>query len=165
MFRSSCSLRRAGRTAPGVRGGSIARSTLRPSPCRPACIRDAYRPTGDDQNTEIFGLRCFITPTVPRGIDVLVVHHIIPYYNTLTHNMLHFNGIKKSLYDFQNISSFYWKRRTLPCQLSLDGTDATEVNSILRQDQVRQGCILIPNLFNLYTDPLSRFIQSLDSAD
>ena len=40
MLRSSCSLRRAGRTAPGVRGGRIARSTLRPSPCRPACIRD-----------------------------------------------------------------------------------------------------------------------------
>ena len=40
MLRSSCSLRRAGRAAPGVRGGRIARSTLRPSPCRPACIRD-----------------------------------------------------------------------------------------------------------------------------
>ena len=37
--------------------------------------------------------------------------------------MLHFTGIKKSLYDFQNIPSLYWKRlrSKLRSQLSLDG--------------------------------------------
>ena len=39
LLRSSYSLRRAGRTAPGVRAGRIACST-RPSPYRPAFIRD-----------------------------------------------------------------------------------------------------------------------------
>ena len=57
--------------------------------------------------------------------------------------MLHFTGIHKALYDFQNISSLYWKRLTLPSQLSLGGTDATGVNVILRQDLASQGCILI----------------------
>ena len=36
----------------------------------------------------------------PAGLDILVINHIISYENTLTHNMLRFTGIKKSLNDF-----------------------------------------------------------------
>ena len=66
--------------------------------------------------------------------------------------MLHLTGIKNSLYDFQNISSLYWKRLTLPNQLTLGETDATVVNVILRQDRVTQCCILIQHIFNIYTE-------------
>ena len=49
------------------------------------------------KKTEIFVLRCFITPTVPRGFDILVMSHILSYENTLTHNMLRFTAISGGL--------------------------------------------------------------------
>ena len=105
----------------------------------------------------------FHHPTVLRGLDILVVNDIISHYYTLTHNMLHFNGIKESLYDFQNISLLYWKLLTLPSQISLDGTDAAVVNSILRQNRVSQGCMVIQHIFNLYADSVIRepYIEEL----
>ena len=44
------------------------------------------------KKTEIFVLRCVITPPVPRGFDILVMSHILSYENTLTHIMLRFTA-------------------------------------------------------------------------
>ena len=48
------------------------------------------------KTTDTFRVRFVITPNIPRGFDNLMVTRIISYYNILTHNMLHFPGIKKS---------------------------------------------------------------------
>ena len=108
------------------------------------------------KKTEIFGLICFITPHGPAGSRHLSGKQHNPILERLdSQHASFFAGIKKSLYDFQNISSLYWKRLTLASQLSLEGTGATVVNSILRQHQVRQGCILI-HIFNLSTHSVIR---------
>ena len=74
--------------------------------------------------------------------------------------MFHFTGIKKSLYDYQNISSLYWKGFTLTSQLSLDGTDVTVEPTALNTERgIRQGCILSQHLFNLYTDSVIRDVE------
>ena len=59
-------------------------------------------------------------PHGPRGIDNVVVNHIVSYQNTLNHNRLPFTGINNSLYDSHNISSLEWKPFTLIRQLPLE---------------------------------------------
>ena len=100
------------------------------------------------KTTEIFGLICFITPTVPRCLGILVVNHVnFSYENTLTHNILRFTGIKKSLNDFpKHLVALF----EAPCIAQSDIVKWDRRHSrILRQDRVMEGYILIQHNFNV----------------
>ena len=70
--------------------------------------------------------------------------------------MLNSTGIKESFYDFQSISSLYCMEAPYIGQSVLIRWKGRHSNYLNIERGVRQGCILIQHLFNVYTDSVVR---------
>ena len=124
-------------------------------------LQTGFRP-GTGAQEGIFNLRTICERTIDVQTDVYIcfIDYTKAFYRVKHFKMIEcLSEIGRDDKDLQIISKLYWE------QSASVRTESRMTSEFKIRKGVRQGCVLSPNLFNLYTETIFREVEDMKGVD